>query len=138
MVNMINMVVIVNIVNMVNMAVIVFIVNMVNMVVTVNMVNMVNMVVIVNIVNMVNMVIIVNMVNMVNMVIIVNMVITVTNTNTHLAVICFFHFVLLFWNQVLIWTSVRWSVLESSNLLETDRYLSALNSASSWSSCLAL
>ncbi len=43
---------------------------------------------------------------------------------SHLAAICFFHFVLLFWNHVLIWTSVRFRHLESSSLLETDRYLS--------------
>ena len=42
-----------------------------------------------------------------------------------LAAICFFHFVLLFWNQVLIWTSVRFKFLESSSLFDTDRYLSA-------------
>ena len=43
----------------------------------------------------------------------------------YLAVICFFHFVLLFWNHVLIWTSVRWRVFDNSNLFETDKYLSA-------------
>ena len=41
------------------------------------------------------------------------------------AAICFFHFVLRFWNQVFICTSVRFSVFDSSNLLDTDRYLSA-------------
>ena len=42
-----------------------------------------------------------------------------------LAAICFFHFVLRFWNHVLICTSVRQRVLESSRRFETERYLSA-------------
>ncbi len=41
-----------------------------------------------------------------------------------LAAICFFHFVLLFWNQVLICTSVRLRHLDSSSRFETDKYLS--------------
>ena len=47
----------------------------------------------------------------------------------YLAVICFFHFVLLFWNQVLIWTSVRRRVFDNSSRFETDKYLSALQQA---------
>ena len=43
------------------------------------------------------------------------------------AAICFFHLVRRFWNQVLIWTSVRFKLFESSSLLDTDKYLSALS-----------
>ena len=45
--------------------------------------------------------------------------------NFNLAAICFFHFVLRFWNQVFIWTSVRLRVFDSSSRLDTDKYLSA-------------
>ena len=41
------------------------------------------------------------------------------------AAICFFHLVRRFWNHVLICTSVRFNVFDNSNLLDTDRYLSA-------------
>ena len=43
------------------------------------------------------------------------------------AAICFFHLVLRFWNQVLIWTSVKFKLFESSSLLDTDKYLSAFS-----------
>ena len=43
---------------------------------------------------------------------------------------------LLFWNHVLICVSVRLSASDNSSLLLTLRYLSALNSSSSRSSCL--
>lgn len=42
------------------------------------------------------------------------------------------------WNQVLIWTSVRFSVFDNSMRLLTLRYLSCLNSFSSFSNCLTL
>lgn len=42
----------------------------------------------------------------------------------NLAAICFFHFVRRFWNQVLICTSVKLRLLDSSRRLETERYLS--------------
>ena len=47
--------------------------------------------------------------------------------NFNRAAICFFHFVRRFWNHVLICTSVKFRVLLSSSLLDTDKYLSACN-----------
>ena len=41
------------------------------------------------------------------------------------AAICFFHFVLRFWNHVFICTSVRFKVFDNSSLFDTDKYLSA-------------
>lgn len=51
---------------------------------------------------------------------------------------CFFHLVRRFWNHVLICTSVKLSDFESSIRLLTLRYLSSLNSFSSFSNCFTL